>query len=118
MSSVFRRQRGCQRVQRRPDVLTYTTEPLPHDLDVAGPLRMILYASSSAIDTDFVARLTDVFPDGRAIQLQTGALRPGTATPKASPASWSPDGCTGWRSTCGRRRTGSGPPAARRHFLR
>jgi uncharacterized protein len=62
-------------VQQRPDVLTYTTEPLDHDLDVAGPLRMTLYASSSAVDTDFVARLTDVFPDGRAIQLQAGALR-------------------------------------------
>jgi uncharacterized protein len=62
-------------VQERADVLTYTTEPLPEDLDVAGPLRMILYASSSAIDTDFMARLTDVFPDGRAIQLQAGALR-------------------------------------------
>ena len=36
---------------------------------------MVLYASSSAVDTDFVARLTDVFPDGRAIQLQAGALR-------------------------------------------
>lgn len=62
-------------VQQRPDVLTYTTEPLDRDLDVVGPLRMILFASSSAVDTDFVARLTDVFPDGRAIQLQAGALR-------------------------------------------
>jgi uncharacterized protein len=62
-------------VQQRPDVLTYTTEPLTEDLDVVGPLRMVLYASSSAVDTDFVARLTDVFPDGRAIQLQAGALR-------------------------------------------
>ena len=56
-------------------MLTYTTEPLEHDLDVVGPLRMTLFASSSAVDTDFVARLTDVFPDGRAIQLQAGALR-------------------------------------------
>ncbi len=62
-------------LQQRADVLTYTTEPLQEDLDVAGPLRMILYASSSAIDTDFYARLTDVFPDGRAIQLQAGGLR-------------------------------------------
>ncbi|HEX6931798.1 MAG TPA: CocE/NonD family hydrolase [Streptosporangiaceae bacterium] len=62
-------------VQQRSDVLTYTTEPLQQDLDVVGPLRMVLFASSSAVDTDFVARLTDVFPDGRAIQLQAGALR-------------------------------------------
>jgi predicted acyl esterase len=62
-------------VQNRPDVLVYTTLRLEQDLDVVGPLRMILYASSSAVDTDFVARLTDVFPDGRAIQLQSGILR-------------------------------------------
>ena len=62
-------------VQERPDVVTYTTPPLEQDLDVVGPLRLILYVSSSAIDTDFAARLTDVFPDGRAIQLQNGMLR-------------------------------------------
>lgn len=62
-------------IQKRPDVLTYTTAPLERDLDVVGPLRLILYASSSAPDTDFSARLSDVFPDGRAIQLQSGMLR-------------------------------------------
>jgi predicted acyl esterase len=61
--------------QQRPDVLVYTTAPLERDLDVVGPLRMILYASSSAVDTDFNVRLSDVFPDGRAIQLQNCALR-------------------------------------------
>jgi uncharacterized protein len=72
--------------QQRPDVLTYTTGPLEHDLDVAGPLTMTLYASSSAVDTDFVARLTDVFPDGRAIQLQAGALRTRYRDPGQEPA--------------------------------
>jgi hypothetical protein len=62
-------------VQQRPDVLTYTTDVLGQDLDVVGPLRLILYASSSAVDTDFSARLSDVFPDGRAIQLQSATLR-------------------------------------------
>jgi uncharacterized protein len=62
-------------VHKRSDVLTYTSAPLEQDLDVAGPLRLILYASSSARDTDFAARLSDVFPDGRAIQLQNGILR-------------------------------------------
>jgi len=62
-------------VQRRSDVLTYTTAPLDRDLDVVGLLRLILYVSSSAVDTDFVGRLSDVFPDGRAIQLQNGLLR-------------------------------------------
>jgi uncharacterized protein len=72
-------------VQRRPDVLTYTTPPLEHDLDVVGPLHLVLYAASSAVDTDFVARLTDVFPDGRAIQVQSGALRARYRTPSGEP---------------------------------
>ena len=63
------------RLQTRPDVLTYTTEPLERDLDLVGPLRFVLYAASSAVDTDFGVRLSDVFPDGRAIQLQNGFLR-------------------------------------------
>jgi len=62
-------------VQQRADVLTYTTAALAEPLDVVGPLRCILYVSSTAPDTDFSARLSDVFPDGRAIQLQSGILR-------------------------------------------
>jgi uncharacterized protein len=61
--------------QQRDDVLVYTTPPLERDLEIVGPLTMVLYASSSAVDTDFVARLSDVFPDGRALQLQSGILR-------------------------------------------
>jgi len=61
--------------QERKDVLVYTTSPLEQDTDIVGPLQLILYASSSARDTDFTARLSDVFPDGRAIQLQSGMLR-------------------------------------------
>jgi predicted acyl esterase len=73
-------------VQSRPDVLTYTTPPLAQDLDVAGPLRAIVYVSSSAVDTDFVARLSDVFPDGRAIQIQSGLLRARHRQPGGDPA--------------------------------
>lgn len=62
-------------VQQRDDVLTFTTEPLEEDVDVVGKLRMVLYASSSAVDTDFAARLSDVAPDGRAVQLVNGLLR-------------------------------------------
>jgi hypothetical protein len=62
-------------VQARPDVLTFTTVALQQDLDVVGPIRVILYVSSTAVDTDFTARLSDVFADGRAIQLQSGGLR-------------------------------------------
>jgi predicted acyl esterase len=72
-------------VQHRADVLTYTTSALAHGLDVIGPLRLILYASSSAVDTDFSARLTDVFPDGRAIQLQSCTLRARYRNPDGEP---------------------------------
>jgi uncharacterized protein len=72
-------------VQARPDVLTYTTPPLEHDLDVVGPLRLVLYAGSSAVDTDFSARLSDVFPDGRAIQVQSGTVRARYRKPNGEP---------------------------------
>jgi uncharacterized protein len=62
-------------LQLRSDVVVYTSAPLEEDLVVVGSLRLVLYASSTAVDTDFAARLTDVFPDGRAIQLQNGILR-------------------------------------------
>ena len=61
--------------QGRQDVLAYTTPILERDWDVVGPLRLILFASSSAADTDFSARVSDVFPDNRAIQLQSCTLR-------------------------------------------
>jgi uncharacterized protein len=74
------------KVQTRPDVLVYSTEVLKRDLEVVGPLRLILYASSSARDTDFCARVSDVFEDGRAIQLQSGALRARYRNLRAAPA--------------------------------
>jgi putative CocE/NonD family hydrolase len=65
-------QRG---VEARPDVLTYTTEPLERDLEVTGPVRVELWAASTAPSTDFVARLCDVYPDGRSINLTDGIVR-------------------------------------------
>ena len=65
-----------QRVlERRDDVLVYTSEPLDHDLEVIGPVEMVLYAASSALDTDFIVRLCDVYPDGRSIFLTEGIIR-------------------------------------------
>src|SRR5690606_33472351 len=62
-------------VEQREDVLVYTTEPLTGDIEVTGPVKMILYASSSAKDTDFTAKLVDVYPDGKAINLCDGIIR-------------------------------------------
>jgi predicted acyl esterase len=50
-----------RRLERRDDVLVYTSPRLDADLEVTGPLEMVLYASSSARDTDFTAKLVDVF---------------------------------------------------------
>lgn len=62
-------------VEQRADVLVYTSAPLSAPLRIVGPLRAHLVVSSSARDADFIARLVDVFPDGRAINIQEGALR-------------------------------------------
>ena len=61
--------------EARPDVLVYTTDPLPADLEVTGPVVLKLWAASSAPDTDFVGRLVDVDPDGRAINITEGIVR-------------------------------------------
>jgi putative CocE/NonD family hydrolase len=67
--------RDQRRIEARPDVLVYTTPPLERDVEVTGPVRVELWACSSAPDTDFVARLVDVYPDGRAYNLTDGIIR-------------------------------------------
>jgi putative CocE/NonD family hydrolase len=62
-------------VERRDDVLVYTTSPLAEDTEVTGPVRVRLYAASSASDTDFMAKLLDVWPDGYAQRLCDGMVR-------------------------------------------
>ncbi|SPE39379.1 X-Pro dipeptidyl-peptidase C-terminal domain protein [Candidatus Sulfopaludibacter sp. SbA3] len=62
-------------VEQRADVLVYTTDPLKHDLEAVGPVKAVLYVATSAPDTDFTAKLVDVFPDGAARNLCDGLLR-------------------------------------------
>ena len=62
-------------VEARADVRSYTTPPLARDLEVTGPVVVKLHASTTARDTDFVARLCDVYPDGRSIGIAEGILR-------------------------------------------
>ena len=62
-------------VERRKDVLSYTSAPLQKDTEVTGPILLVLAAASSAPDTDFVGRLVDVYPDGRAINITEGVIR-------------------------------------------
>ena len=62
-------------VERRRDVLVYSTKPLKEDLEAIGPVKVTLYASTSARDTDFTAKLVDVLPNGYARNLTDGILR-------------------------------------------
>ena len=64
-----------RQVESRPDVLCYTSPPLEKPLEVTGPVKVILYAASSARDTDFTAKLVDVAPCGRAWNLTDGIIR-------------------------------------------
>lgn len=59
-------------LERREDVLCYSTPPLEHPLALIGPVRLRLWASTDGPDTDWTAKLLDVFPDGRAAMLRTG----------------------------------------------
>lgn len=62
-------------IEDREDVLVYTSEPLEQPLDVVGPVKVVLYASSTAPDTDFTAKLVDVHPCGYARNLTDGIIR-------------------------------------------
>lgn len=60
--------------EKRADILCYTTPPLEQDLVLTGDVEATLYVSSSAVDTDFVVRITDVDENGRSIKLADGML--------------------------------------------
>jgi putative CocE/NonD family hydrolase len=62
-------------VESRQDVLCYTTAPLVSALQVVGPVELVLFVTSSALDTDFTGKLVDVAPDGRAVNIADGIIR-------------------------------------------
>ena len=62
-------------VEARADVLVFTSEALREELEVTGRVRVLLHADSSAPSTDWVARLCDVHPDGRSLNLCDGIVR-------------------------------------------
>nr|WP_081438909.1 CocE/NonD family hydrolase [Pseudofrankia asymbiotica] len=62
-------------VAGRGDVLCFASPVLAEPVEVTGPVSLTLFVSSSAADTDFTAKLVDVFPDGKAINLCDGILR-------------------------------------------
>ena len=82
---------GDQReIEARPDVLLYTSEVLQEGYTVLGAVHATLYAASSAPDTDFVVRLVDVYPDGRAICASDGIIRASARESYPSPGVISP----------------------------
>ena len=73
-------------VEKRQDVLVYTSEPMQDDLEITGPLTVRLFAASSATDTDFTAKLVDVWPNGYAQNIQDGIIRARYRDSKTNPA--------------------------------
>ncbi|MFI1567914.1 CocE/NonD family hydrolase [Streptomyces sp. NPDC020490] len=73
--------RDNRALEARADVLTFTTDPLEADLDVVGEVSVELYVRSSLAHTDFFARLCDVHPDGRSVDITDRLIRvrPGSA---------------------------------------
>jgi uncharacterized protein len=67
--------RDQRKIEGRQDVLIYTSDVLQEEMEVTGPVKVVLYASSDAVDTDFVARLVDVHPDGTTYNMAEGLLR-------------------------------------------
>ena len=75
-------------IESRKDVLVYTSAALDKELEVTGPVAMKLWAATSAVDTDFTAKLVDVTPDGQSFNICDGVARlrfrkdkPGLVTP-------------------------------------
>lgn len=62
-------------IENRNDVLVYTAAPLTQNLEATGPVKVVLFVSTTVPNTDFTAKLVDVFPDGRAINVSDGILR-------------------------------------------
>jgi predicted acyl esterase len=61
--------------EQQKDVRTWTTAPLSHPLEITGQIHADLWAQSTAPDTDFILRISDVYPDGRSILLMDYPLR-------------------------------------------
>jgi putative CocE/NonD family hydrolase len=61
--------RDQRTMETRPDILVYTSPALKEGTEVSGPITATLYVSSDRKDTDFTIRLEDVYPDGRAFNL-------------------------------------------------
>ena len=89
-----------QNLENRSDVLVYSSEPLAEDVEVIGPVRLELFASSSAPDTDFTAKLVDVHPEGYAQNLTDGIVRARYRASRERPALLTPGTVTAFTIDC------------------
>jgi putative CocE/NonD family hydrolase len=64
-----------QKMEARQDILVYSSEPFKDGLELSGPITPTLYVSSDAKDTDFTVKILDVYPDGRAYNLDESIQR-------------------------------------------
>ncbi len=64
-----------RKMETREDILVYTSEPFGEGVEVSGPITPTLYVSSDAKDTDFTVKVLDVYPDGRAYNLDESIQR-------------------------------------------
>jgi putative CocE/NonD family hydrolase len=84
-SSMNSGPRDNRALEQRPDVLTYTSEPMASPLVITGPVTAQLFAGSSRPHTDFFARLCDVDPGGKSVNITDGILRLTDATETPQP---------------------------------
>ena len=64
-----------RKIEARNDILVYTSEPFKDGMELSGPIEPTLYVSSDAKDTDFTVKVIDVYPDGRAYNLDESIQR-------------------------------------------
>jgi len=71
--------------------LTYTSPVLKEDIEVTGPIKAVLFAASSAVDTDWTVRLSNVYPDGTSINIADGIIRAQFRESMTNPTLITPD---------------------------
>ena len=77
-----------RKMESRPDILVYTSEPLKEGIEVSGPVAPTIYVSSDVKDTDITVKLIDVYPDGTAYNLDETIQRLGYREGYDKPAVW------------------------------
>ena len=77
-----------RKMEAREDILVYTSEPFKEGIEVSGPITPTLYVSSDAKDTDFTVKVIDVYPDGRAYNLDESIQRMRYRNGYDKPVAW------------------------------